>query len=366
MMNQKGYAIVTALFIMLILMLTSTLAIYNSINEVTAAGNDVIHTASFYAADGGAVHSSIWLIDNYDKSNNPEWKGVISGGFPNLTSYKVEVTHWLDDDGNIVFYGDEDGDYLPERNSTTGRPYEVSISIGSHVRGSKVTIKTIWEPNPPFVMPEAALWVHSNVNGNGVSGAIVGEGPSDDSLLSKAYYDATYDCPAVPDIMYETVVHDIEYDGNTGEAYSEKQASGIYPLILALDNFRQLSDYYIDSISGNKLPADVDFSEERVVFIDAGNVKLSQKITGSGILINNGDLEVSGNLSWNGLILVNGHITMNGGGASNSTMVTGAIVAVGDAVAINGSVDIIYNCQILNSLYNKYYSYNKIAWLEEF
>ena len=251
-----------------------------------------------------------------------------------------------------------------EINTINGRPLEISTSTATHQRGGSSTVEIRWQPLPPFVLPAAALWVHSNVNGNGVSGAIIGEGPSDISLLGKDYYDSDYDCPAVPDIMYETAVHDIDYDGNTGDAYVEEQANGLYPIPLLIDNLKSMADYNITSISGNKLSADVDLTGQKVIYIDAGDVKLSQNITGNGILICNGDLEISGNLSWEGLVLVNGSVTFNGGGAANSTMVTGSVVAIGDAVAINGSVDIIYNCNVLNNLYDSYSSYTMIAWRE--
>lgn len=366
MKNQNGYAIVVTMFILAIFTIIGASSMHNSIIESKLATNTLIHEMEFYAADSGIDYSPVWLRENHDTTNDPTWKGNFTGTLDNQTVYDVEITHLLDPSGNVVLWGDEDGDYLYERNSTTGRPFEVVKSIGTHPRKGRVIIDASFQPVPPFVMPQAALWVHSNVNGNGVSGAIVGEGPSDDSLLSKAYYDSEYDCPAVPDIMYETTVHDIEYSGNTGQDYLEQQATGVYPMVLMLNNFRKMADHYVTSISGNKLPDDVDLTGQKVIYIDAGDVKLSQNITGSGILICNGDLEVAGNMSWNGLILVNGHLTMNGGGASNSTMVTGAIVAVGDAVAINGSVDIIYDCRILNDLYGDYYRYKRLLWAERF
>ena len=362
MSNQNGYAMPVALLMSTILLLAGTLAIHRANTEIKSATNETIYNYCFYAAEGGAVESSIWLVANFDKTNDPAWTGTFQGGFNNLTTYDVSVEHWLDKDDNVLLYGDEYGDYLWEINTTVGKPLEIATSTGTHPRGGQSTVEIRWQPLPPFVLPEAALWVHSNVNGNGVSGSIVGEGPSDDSLLGKAYYDSTYDCPAVPDIVYETLIHDIDYDGNTGEDYLEQQANGLYPVILLIDNLKSMADHVVTSISGNKLPADVDLTGQKIIYIDAGNVKLSQNITGNGILICNGDLEISGNLSWEGLILVNGSVTFNGGGAANSTMVTGSVIAVGDAVAINGSVDIIYDCNILNNLYDSYSSYSMISW----
>jgi hypothetical protein len=96
--------------------------------------------------------------------------------------------------------------------------------------------------------------------------------------------------------------------------------------------------------------------------VDVADAKISQNVEGSGILICNADLEISGNLKWKGLILVNGDVTFNGGGASNSTMIEGSIISLGNAVAINGSVDILYNCNVINDLYEKYYRYKMLSW----
>ena len=192
MSNQNGYAMPVALLMSTILLLAGTLAIHRANTEIKSATNETIYNYCFYAAEGGAVESSIWLVANFDKTNDPAWTGTFQGGFNNLTTYD-----WLDKDDNVLLYGDEDGDYLWEINTTVGKPLEIATSTGTHPRGGQSTVEIRWQPLPPFVLPEAALWVHSNVNGNGVSGSIVGEGPSDPSLFGKSYYDSDYTtvCP---------------------------------------------------------------------------------------------------------------------------------------------------------------------------
>jgi Tfp pilus assembly protein PilX len=76
-------------------------------------------------------------------------------------------------------------------------------------------------------------------------------------------------------------------------------------------------------------------------------------VTGYGILLVKGDLELSGNITWNGLIIATGRITTTGGGKDGKNIL-GQIYAgkndVGDS-AVSGSVTVGYHsCNIKNAL----------------
>lgn len=76
-------------------------------------------------------------------------------------------------------------------------------------------------------------------------------------------------------------------------------------------------------------------------------------VTGYGLLIVDGDLQMAGNLNWNGIIIVTGILTSTGGG-SNSKNITGQVYsgssALGDT-AISGNIDIAYNsCEVKKTL----------------
>lgn len=370
MNNEKGYVIISTMLILCLLTIIGISSMKTSTTELQIATNHQIMHMNFYAAESGIALGPLWAIakDDYgtplypeEEWSNPDFLLVGDGTLSNGTSYEFSVLPITNSDNEVMRFGDEDGDYLPEINYTTGRPFIKVISTGTHKRGGESMIEATFRPTPPFVIPEAALWVHSNVNGNGVSGAIVGEGPSDDSLFDKDYYDSDYDYPAVPDIKYHVAMPNIEYDGNTGESQSYEQSSGLYPLALMMDNLKQQANELILALPGNKFPAETNFTDSLIV-IDMADAKISQNIEGSGILVCTGNLEISGNLKWKGLVLVNGDVTFNGGGASNATMVEGSVVALGDAIAINGSVDILYNAEVINDLYDNYYRYKMLSW----
>ena len=373
MRNEEGYLIITVMLILCLLSIMGISAVRTSNTELAIATNHQIHSMNFYAAESGISVGPIYALATDDDDNplypETEWGNIDyllvgDGALSNGTSYEFSVLPEVNNyEGTmqVMRYGDEDGDYLPEVNYTTGRPFIKVISTGTHKRGGQAMIEARFKPTPPFVIPEAALWVHSNVNGNGVSGSVVGEGPSDDSIFGKDYYDSDYSCSAVPDIKYHVAMPNIDYDGNTGENQLYEQTTGLYPLALMMDNFKEMADEYILDLPGNKFPAETDFTDSLIV-IDMEDAKVSQNIEGSGILVVTGNLEISGNLKWKGLVLVNGNVTFNGGGASNATMVEGSVIALGDAIAINGSVDIVYNCNVIADLYDHYYRYKMRSW----
>jgi len=83
-----------------------------------------------------------------------------------------------------------------------------------------------------------------------------------------------------------------------------------------------------------------------------GELRLNN-VTGYGILLVKGDLQMAGNFNWNGLIFVTGVITTSGGG-SNAKNIQGLIFAgasaLGDTV-INGSVTVGYDsCKVKEAL----------------
>jgi Tfp pilus assembly protein PilX len=126
-------------------------------------------------------------------------------------------------------------------------------------------------------------------------------------------------------------------------------------------------DSYVNTLSGGatyNLTADA--SNETygsstnfvTVYADAiatqadGEIKLNN-VTGYGILLIKGDLELAGNITWNGLIIVTGKIKTTGGG-KDAKNIYGQIYAgqndIGDS-AVSGSVTVsFHSCNVTNAL----------------
>ena len=393
MRNEKGVALITALMVLCLLTLTGVMAMKWSITETHLATNTTLHEMEFYAAESGAIHGSIWLLsqdlkdDDSTDTFGPDEEFGFSEVYDDINEkwvpsngslYTWEVKH-QQNAGGIMYYGDVDGDHLWEINNSAGYPIEIINSVGTHPRGGVVRIETRWQYQPAFEIPAAALWVHSSVSASGSSGSIVGEGPSDPIYSDPKYpselYDPSYSCDPVPDIMFEqykligqdadgndvySAVPDIDYDGNTGSTKSEDyvKSTGLYPLSLMLPGLRKSARYIItqDDLSGKTLPDSYD-TNDCVLFVD-GSMDVNN-ITGSGILVVDGDLEMSGDFVWEGVVLVNGDLKFSGGG---NKYVRGAVVALGDAIRLDGGIDIAYDCNVLNHLQLEYSRYRMISW----
>lgn len=76
-------------------------------------------------------------------------------------------------------------------------------------------------------------------------------------------------------------------------------------------------------------------------------------VTGWGILLVDGDLELGGGFNWNGIILATGAVRLNGGGGPNAVNIAGQLLSGTSTVtdiSLNGSNNITYNsCDVKNA-----------------
>ena len=352
MKNENGaISIIITLLMLVLLTILATAMLRTSRIELKIATNDLIYQKCFYAAESGINWAPDWIKINLVESDfkNINYLGAFDMNIDTNTHFNTEVRHQTDtdpSDGNekVLLYGDTNGDFLNEINFTTGVPLEVVTSKGTHVRGGLSKIRATYIFEPLFIMPDAALHVESNVNGNGVSGQIVGEGPEEG------------DCEPVADISYEIVGGTIEYGGSLGEEADILLSKGTYPFPLILN---VIYDIAVQKIPGSNNVKGISTTKEQPgIVLLIGNSKVTN-LTGYGILFIDGDFEAAGNLDWHGLILVNGNLILSGGG---SKIIYGAVIVQGDALAISGSVDIIYDCEELKNLFNNFSKYRMTTW----
>jgi hypothetical protein len=98
-------------------------------------------------------------------------------------------------------------------------------------------------------------------------------------------------------------------------------------------------------------------SDYRIVYADASSLNNHDlrlnNVTGYGILVVLGNLQLAGNLTWNGPIIVTGTVTSSGGGSSPKN-VTGQIIAGSSALGdttISGSIAVNYSSCALRDAY---------------
>lgn len=356
--NQDGYVIVAALMILCILTLTGTLSLRTSITETQISTNHYIHIKNNYAAESACIMSVGWMPKNLTDADmvNPDYEGyfeksdfTFSPGFFRNMNFWADIEHRKavdPSDGTlkILRYGDANGDYLNEYNFTNGRPVEIVTGYGTHVRGGESAIQMHFRYQKIFALPDAALRVNSSVDGNGVSGSIIGEPKSGSS------------CGDVADIMYDLAGGTIEYFGDMGDTPRIEASTGMYPLSLMKPGLIKQATQTIPASNNIDEASIVTSADDPGLIYITGSSKATN-LTGYGILFVDGDIELAGNLDWHGIILVSGDITFSGGGTKT---IEGAVVGLGDAIALNGSVDIQYDCELLQDLQDNFSGYKFI------
>jgi hypothetical protein len=339
------------LLALLSIMGISSISISNT--EIEIATNDLIHKRCFYNAETG-ISSTLKLLpsvlNNEDQIHNAtlDWQGNISKA-DTPPFYDVSLKHKTQS-GKVLFYGDTNGDYLLEYNTNgIGYPVEIIESLGTDYRGGKVIVNVGARYEEAFPMPKAALWVGNDVNANGVSGSVLGEGPPGEEAECD---DDAYD------ILYNSPLSVINYTGDTGSTPKIDHDPVLYPYFHIYNYFNKspllLESQYSDETFGSP--------EKPKVFRADGDLEIRAS-DGYGILLIDGNLEVKGDFLWHGLLIVNGDFRFSGGG---NKAIYGAVIAMGSAVRMDGGVDIYYDCTALSKLHGHLSSYKKLWWYQPF
>jgi len=349
--NQEGFAIVLTIMILAILTLLGFSSVQTSMTEVQITTNMHIHHMTFYAAESGRSHGSLWLnsLDLKDDVDT-DWFGPDEWFNLDGTKYTWQVKHQVDDDGKILYYGDLDGDFLWEINTISGMPLEFLESNGTHPRGGRATIHSTWIFNPSFTVPKAPLWVEDpdKVDFKGNASVI---GDSQDTAV----------CEDVPDMVYhQAPTVPVDEPKHYGLDFVHESSGGTYPFSLVQESLSKRADYI-----GDVFPtaiAEASTQENPVIIVLTGDIIINNedlKVPAYGILFIDGNLSINGNVEWNGLIVTTGDTSIGNGTANiNGSLVTGD----GADVDITGAIVIQYDCESLAKMFDTFSGYRMTSW----
>ena len=361
--DEKGSTILVVILFLFFLTVFGISSIQTSIFESQIVRNAAIAAQAFYSADSGISAASMRLKDMAIDAK-PEWKTFIGDqdicetlGFDpqdsnhtllprnqNFVLYDIAIRHQLDADGNTLLWGDTNGDYLNEINTSVGVPIEIVRSRGKYTGGIAI-VEAVVRHSPLFFKPDAALYVGGSLENNGVSGSAEGE-----------YNPA---CPAAFDIITTGLADSgkeaSDYTGDTGIDPQLINDDESYPLAMIMDFLRNNSKTQLIESGNNQVFGSE--SDTGGIYFSKGDFK-GNNIDGYGILAVDGDFVTSGNITWKGLVFINGNSVYNGGGSKEKY---GATLINGDAV-INGTVDFKYDCQTVNDLFDLHSKYKMLSW----
>jgi hypothetical protein len=216
-------------------------------------------------------------------------------------------------------------------------------SIATGPNNSRAIVQTVVEVFPMVSSP-STIYTKGDVTGNGSSLSVSGnDACSGGTNLGSIYAKGEWDPNGSPTLAGNPAapVEHGSLDLDIAGMISKLKAAANITLTADTSNqtYGSSSDYKI-IYSNTSSPNNVN------------GLKLNN-VTGWGILLVDGDLELGGGFNWNGIILVTGAVNLNGGGGPNAVNIAGQLLSGTSTVtdiSLNGSNNITYNsCYVKNA-----------------
>ena len=353
--NEKGFLLIAALTLMATLTLLGTTAYILSSTDIKIGGNFRNTQMVLQVAMAGAERARETLrVENLassdkasfsDELNSATRKGA-NGALNGYTTTTDDMPLANGTMNNVTYaaYLTNDnlnGDTYLSTTDNNGKVLITSVATGPNNSTSKVEIVVTSFPPPST---PATIYSKDNVTTNGSSMNISGNDAcsagtnlapifTKDPATTNSNGSPTF-TGSPPTPQHGTLDIDIQgyVDALKGAAtttLTADQSGGTYGS----------SSNYVTVYSDATLQAD-------------GELRLNN-VTGYGILLVKGDLQMAGNFDWNGLIFVTGVITTSGGGSNAKNiqgLIFGGASSLGDTV-VNGSVTVGYDsCKVKQAL----------------
>ena len=351
--DQKAYLLIAALTLMSSLTLIGTTALLLTSTDIKIGGNFRNNQAVLQVAMGGAERAREALRQENLASSNKESlsdelnsatrKGAnnVLNGYAATTDDLPIVSGTLNGVSYSAYVTNDSVDGISNTTDSNGKVLITTIATGPG--SSKAIVQTIvglysLPPSP------AALYSKDDVTLNGTSIHISGTNACDASTSLAPVYTvdpATTTQNGSPDL--------------TGSPSTPQHGT----TSIDLESYAQaLKGSATTTLTSDESGSTYGSSSNYVtVYSDAtqqgdGELRLNN-VTGYGILVVKGNLQLAGNIDWTGIILVTGVITSSGGG-SNSKNIIGQVYAGSSALGdstISGSVTIGYDsCKVKQAL----------------
>jgi len=340
--SQKGYMLVAALTLMTVLTLLGTTAYILSSTDIKVGGNfRNSQQALQVAMAGGERARELLRLENSTSSNyasfSDELGKLLRSGINHVLDGNITPT----DDQSIAsgtmngisyaaYLTNDSSDGTANTTDNNGKVMITTVATGTD--NSKAIVQTVVRLFPGPSSP-ATVYTKGDVTGNGTSLTISGddacdEGPNLDAIYAKGDWNPN-GTPTITGAVTEFGTTDLDIAG----MISQLKASANITLTEDTNGatYGSSSDYKV-VYSNTSSPTNVN------------GLKLNN-LTGYGILLVDGDLELAGGFNWNGIILVTGAVKLNGGGA-DPVNISGQLLSGTSTVtdiSINGANNITYN-----------------------
>jgi Tfp pilus assembly protein PilX len=349
--DESGIILIAALALLAALTLVGATAFFASSTDVKVGGNYRTGQTALQVAMAGAEQARQTLRAANASSSNPTnfSEELIAYASTPLASSSTLISGY-------TYTASLTNDSAAGESSTTDNNGKVVItSVATGPNNSKAIVTTTVQIYSFSSSSPAVLYSKDNTTLNGSSISINGNdaGSCAGSNLSAVY---VYSDPSTDN------THTLTQNGSPTLSGNPATQTGTTNIDL---------QSYVDSLKGAAtvtLTADVSAAGNGTtsygsstnyvtVYSDAtqqddGELRLNN-VTGYGILLVKGNLQLAGNIDWHGIIIATGVVTASGGG-SNAKNIQGQVYSgassLGDTT-VSGSVTIGYNsCEVKKSL----------------
>lgn len=341
--NQDGYLLVAALTLLSVLVLVGGTAVLLSSTDLKIAGNFRATESALQVAMAGTAQARELLRQLNAASTDPTSftdelsgfkgnNGVLNGyatgtddvpvasGTLNGVAYTVYATNDVQD---------SNGQYSTV--DSNKRALLISVATGS-TSSAKARVETVVRVFDMLTSP-STIYTKGDVTGNGTSLTVsgidaCGSGPNLDAIYAKGDWNPN-GTPSITGAITEYGTNDLDIAGMINAL---KAAASV-----------TLTEDKNGATYGSSTDYKVVYSNTSSP-VNVNGLKLTN-VTGYGILLVDGDLELAGGFNWNGMILVTGAVKLNGGG-SDPVNVSGQLLSGTSTVtdiSVNGSNNIGYN-----------------------
>jgi Tfp pilus assembly protein PilX len=375
--NQKGFILIAALTLLTILTLLGTTAYILSSTDIKVGGNFRDSQLALQVAMAGSERAREIIRQANATSTNPD-------SFSEELAARVGLNGQLNDplsstdDLNVItgntssasmavgnatvsyvaYLINDSQDSNGSLSTTDSNKRALITSIATGPNNSRAIVQTVVEVFPMVSSP-AAIYTKGDVNGNGSSLVIDGNDACNGGTnLGSAYVKGEWDPSGYPTLSgnpAQPVQHGT-LDLDIAGMISELKKSADYTLTADTSNATYGSaTSYKTVYSNTSSPTNVN------------GLQLNG-VTGWGILIVDGDLELGGGFTWKGIIIATGAVRLNGGGGPQAVNIQGQLLSGTSTVTdltLNGSNTLTYNsCYVKQATAQA--PLNVLSWKQNF
>ena len=354
--NQNGFILIAALTLLAGLILVGATAFLVASTNVKVGGNFRTNQTALQVAMAGAEKARETLrASNAASSNMTNFSeelaarvganGVLNGYTSSTDDVPlVPSTSLVSGYSYVVYLTNDSTEGAANTTDANGKAVLTSVATGPN--NAKVIVTTTVQLYTVSTINPAVVYSKDNVTLSGGALSINGNdaGNCGGGNIAPVYTKdpATTDQNGGPHL--------------SGSPSTPQHGTIDFDLQALVDQFKIGADYTLTADqSGGTYGSSSNYV---TVYADAEATQADHElrlnnVTGYGILIVKGNLQLAGNLNWHGLIIVTGILTSTGGGSDGKNIegqVYSGSSALGDT-AVSGNIDIAYNsCEVKKSL----------------